>query len=172
MAVDIVYGDWIERTSEDGVRVARTRMGMRIVTTNWGRKVLQLTLQRLTYSHACGVRRIEAPRIFQGEPGKAGKVEVVSPGKRREVMYFQGPRRIVLDDGVEFFDFVGLDDGEYVARIPEGETTSWIIGAEFIRVPLPPRQFAFTIEGSAPASAKPPVEPAPYDPDEPYPCLW
>ncbi|MCX5195694.1 hypothetical protein OOK31_17580 [Streptomyces sp. NBC_00249] len=172
MAVVWIFDDWIERTSEDGVRVARTRMGMRIVTSSWGRKLLQLKLERLTYSQAGGVRRIEAPRIFQGEPGIAGKVEVVSPGRRREVMYFQAPSRIVLDDGVRFFDWVGLDDGEYVARLPEGQTTSWVIGGEFISVPLPPRQFAFTIEGSAPASAKPPVASAPYDPDEPYPCLW
>lgn len=173
MAVDMVWDDWIERTSEDGVRVARTRMGMRIVTTNWGRKELQLKLERLTYSQAGGVRRIEAPRIFQGESGLAGKVEVVSPGKPRKVMSFAVPGRIVLDDGVRFFAFVGLDDGEYIARVPEGETTSWDIGGEFIRVPLPPRQFAFTIEGSAPASAKPRVEPAAHDPDDPYrPSLW
>ncbi|MFG2775110.1 hypothetical protein [Streptomyces sp. NPDC048350] len=174
MTEDMDWTDWSERLSEDGQRISRTRMGVRIATKDWGRKVLRLRLERLTYHQADGVRRIEAPRIFQSQAGHASGFEIITHGKPRRFVSVGPPGRIRLDDGVEFFGYIELDDGEYTARLEEGATTNWTIGREYITAPLPPYQFTFTIEGSAPQSAKPRPEPSGYDPDDdPYrPSLW
>ncbi|MFE5633928.1 hypothetical protein [Streptomyces sp. NPDC056543] len=174
MTEDMDWTDWAERLSEDGQRISRTRMGVRIATTDWGRKVLRLRLERLTYHQADGVRRIEAPRIFQSQAGRATGCEIITPGKPRRFISFGPPGRIKLDDGVGFFGYIELDDGEYIARLEEDATTNWTIGREYIRAPLPPYQFTFTIKGSAPETAKPRPEASGYDPgDDPYrPSLW
>ncbi|MDX2389513.1 MULTISPECIES: hypothetical protein [unclassified Streptomyces] len=172
---DMDWTDWAERTSEDGQRISRTRMGVRIATEDWGRKVLRLRLQRLTYHQSDGVRRIEAPRIFQGQAGLATGVEILTPGRpRRFVSFGQGGSRIHLDDGVEFFAYTELDDGEYIVRLREDATTTWTIGHEYLKAPLPPYEFTFTIEGSTPPSARPRPEPSAYAPEgDPYfPSLW
>ncbi|MBD9703479.1 hypothetical protein IHE56_15585 [Streptomyces sp. ID01-12c] len=173
-----VWSHWAERTSADGAYVARTQLGVLVTTSDWGRKSAHIHLNRLTYHQSDGVRRLESPRVFQHDAGGWSEVfEVVrASGEVLTRRGFSPPER-AHKDIMRFFMSLELDDGEYIVRISDDAKTSWVTPGDprvHVGVPLPPHEVAFTIEGSAPATARPAPQPEPYDPDDdPYrPSLW
>lgn len=173
------WTDWAEQTSEDGAYLARTQLGIRISTSVWGRKTASVCLNRLTYNRTGGVPRLESPRFFQGQAGGwHEKAEVVrASGEVVGRVHFHSPGQ-AHKDIIRFSGAMELDDGDYIVRVPEGARTTWTIEGKptvYVTVPLPQHEIAFTIEGSASASARPAPKPPVYvDPDDdPYqPSPW
>lgn len=174
------WTEWAETTSQDGMHVARTRMGARMRPWDGGRKAVTLRLERLTYSRMGGVVLADPPdRFWIGARGRSERFEIVlDTGEILAHGTFHTPGRLE-GGGMVFHADQDLDDGDYVARIRDDAQTVWVakgeevgpalIGVEYATAPLPPHQLTFTMEGSSPRRVDPPL---PYD-DDPYkPSLW
>lgn len=172
-----MWTGWAEAVSEDGRIVVRARLGIRVTTTDWGRKGLSIWMNRIAYCRQDGVRRPIEPLIRNGcGGGGREKMEVVrTTGDAYEKFVFQSPGAGFYDS-VRFGKHVELDDGQYIVRTAPGALTSWwdVKDSRTIVAPLPYLEsVAFLIEGSAPANARPPIPPCvPMDHDDPDRCYW
>ncbi|KIF01785.1 hypothetical protein PL81_33645 [Streptomyces sp. RSD-27] len=177
MGKNLVWTGWAEAVSEDGRIVVRARLGIRVTTADWGRKGVSIQMERIAYRRQDGARQPIKP-LIRNRCGGGGreKMEVVrTTGEACEKFVFYSAAAGFYDS-VTFGEHVELDDGQYIVRTAHGTLTSWwdTKDSSTIVAPLPYLEsVAFLIEGSAPASARPPIPPCePMDHDDPDRCYW